>query len=284
MNEQYNFSKLFTKMSTKKTTSIDFKDNKIDTRLALFDFSNEDYLPAEKQSKLSVFYQDQIKHVIEKPNMEKIEGTYNGTLGGNDVKPWGLGKWEYIDENHKLVYSGRWQNGLWHGIGSFYESFCAKDVKVTVEIVNGLFLNGILISDESCSDAHITVNKILNDDKILEIHLYGQMKENQLNNTFDLLKEALFSKNFFFHCENSRFQKLSHIHIIGSFLRKEGYQMVGYWVNDDEKNLKFKNVLLNEIEDERNQLNNDPHNVYASSVLNELIELENECLIKSLFE
>lgn len=184
-----------------------------------------------------------------------------------------MGEWKFYDteKKYQICYSGKWQNGLWHGIGNFYEAFEANNTKVSVEISDALFFNGKLVSGESSSNAHITINKSIDDGRTLEIHLYGQIKENETKNCLRFLEEALFSKNFYFHNETTRnsFQKLTQIHITGNYLREEGYQIIGSWIVDDKNNYKLGNVLKNEIEDEERMTSD-------STTLNELENLKNE--------
>ncbi|CAF1099420.1 unnamed protein product [Brachionus calyciflorus] len=174
-----------------------------------------------------------------------------------------------METQFRLSYRGKWQNGLWHGIGDFFETFQTKNMKITIQIQNGLFINGKLTSGESHSDAHITINKRINDSKILEIHLYGQMKENESKKILKFLEDALFSRNFYFHSDKSRktFQKYSQIHMIGNHLDKKGYELVGHWINDDENNYKFGNLLKNEFEDKKKRLVHELKNEIFNSIL-----------------
>lgn len=189
-----------------------------------------------------------------------IKGLYSGEISGLELKPNGLGEWNFDDmqSQFRIRYRGKWQEGLWHGVGDFYETFQTSGKKITVELPNGLFSNGKLIFGDSSSDAHITINKNTDEGKMLEIHIYGYMKQNETKNSLKFLEEATFSKKFYFHNEIIRnsFQKLTQIHIIGNYLRKGGYQIIGSWTID-ENQYRLGKILKNEIEDEKKRLISD---------------------------
>lgn len=60
------------KSITKRDPKINQKDYAENSYNALFDFSNEDYLPNEKEHLIISFFQNQIRYPIVDRNMEDI--------------------------------------------------------------------------------------------------------------------------------------------------------------------------------------------------------------------
>lgn len=112
------------------------------------------------------------------------------------------------------------------------------------------------MAEDGCSDAHIVVNKTLSDGVIIEVHIYGQMKESSRSNPlFGFLSNNIFSKHYYFHGETFRssFRRLVQVHVISSQMgRPGGYEIVGSWMENGS--YKMSDLLRNDFDNEKNQL------------------------------
>ena len=59
-----------------------------------------------------------------------------------------MGEWKFEEKESQseLIYKGEWQNGIWHGLGDFYEASLINNTKISVDISKGRFINGELLN------------------------------------------------------------------------------------------------------------------------------------------
>lgn len=157
-----------------------------------------------------------------------------------------------------MRYRGEWQNGRWHGLGDLYETTQNKSSKISVEISKGRFANGRLMAEDGTSDAHITINKTLSDGVIIEVHIYGQMKETEHTRTLlGFLSNNIFAKHYYFHSETmrTRFRRLVQIHVVSSQMgRPDGYEIVGNWIGESNGTYEMSQLVRNEFDEEKTKL------------------------------
>lgn len=139
-----------------------------------------------------------------------------------------------------------------------------------MQVSKGRFLNGKLIAEDGCSDAHIAVNKFLSDGKVLEIHFYGQTKQSDTKSPLKFLESNIFSKDYYFHSETyrSRFQRVAQVHVIGEQVgRKGGYEIVGNWGFNEKQQYEMRDIMRNDFQMEIKSLVNSLREEIKKSVL-----------------
>lgn len=171
-----------------------------------------------------------------------------------------MGEWKFDDKEkeQEVRYRGEWQNGRWHGLGDLYETTQNKSSKISVEVSKGRFANGRLMAEDGTSDAHITINKTLNDGVIIEVHIYGQMRETENTRTLlTFFSNNIFAKHYYFHSETmrNRFLRLVQVHVVSSQMgRPGGYEIIGNWVGESNGTYEMSQIVRNEFDDEKNKL------------------------------
>lgn len=195
------------------------------------------YTPLKQSSLAPLFYQREIKFEL---FPYKLEGVYSGTLNGNGV-PHGFGNFKFQDKNteHEILYSGSWEQGIWHGGGDFREIFHNGGVKVSIQISNGNFKSGgkhaKLVEEAGYNNAHIVVTK-----RDIQIHYYGTMRQAQNNQFFGsalkCLEKSICAKEFYFESAIAHNDSLR----IGQVEINQGaeqYVIVGKWVLEGQQKL-----------------------------------------------